>query len=51
MTKEALEKRLREIENAIEQTLANYNVMLGGKQEILYWLDQLSKNDIPLEVK
>lgn len=43
MGKENLEKRLKEIENALEQSLANYNMLLGGKQECLFWLQELEK--------
>lgn len=43
MDKESLEKRLQEIEKAMEQTLANYNLLQGGKQECIYWLEFLNK--------
>ena len=42
MDKESLQKRLAEIEKAIEQSMANLNMLMGGKQEILYWLGQVS---------
>ncbi len=43
MTKEQIELRLKEIEKAIEQSMANLNMLVGGKQECFYWLDILSK--------
>lgn len=45
MTKEAIEARLVELEKAINQTLANYNVLMGGKQECEYWLRILGEQD------
>jgi hypothetical protein len=43
MNIETLEKRLREIEQVMQQTLANFNMLEGGKAEILYWLGELKK--------
>lgn len=45
MNKELLEKRLAEIDRHIDQALANYNVLLGGKQEVQYWLAELAKQE------
>lgn len=47
MNKETINIRLKEIEKSIEQTIANYNVLLGGKQECLYWLDEIDKSKSP----
>lgn len=43
MDRETIEKRLQEIEKHIQQAAANFNMLEGGKQECLYWLDQLNK--------
>lgn len=48
MNKEELKKRLELIEAQIKQTMANYNMLAGGKEEILYWLAELEK---PIEVE
>jgi len=45
LTKNELEERLKVIEQHIAQTNANLNMLLGGKEEILYWLAQLQKNE------
>lgn len=42
MNKELLEKRISEIEKAIQQGMANVNMLMGGKEECLYWLSQLN---------
>jgi len=44
MTPEDLNKRLAEIEAALQQAQANFNVMLGGKNEVLYWINKLNEN-------
>lgn len=44
VNKELLEKRLAVIEQALAQQSANYNVLLGGKQEVQYWLAELEKD-------
>ena len=41
MDKDTLNMRLQEIEKAIEQAMANINMLLGGKQELKYWLSKL----------
>lgn len=50
MNKEAIEKRLSEIEaalkaenNKLNQALANINMLDGGKRECIFWLDKLEK--------
>ena len=43
MTKEKIEKRLQEIEKAMQQSMANHNMLEGGRQECLYWLDIISR--------
>lgn len=43
MNKEIIEKRLAEIQKAIDQHMANLNMMMGGKEECLYWLKQLDE--------
>jgi hypothetical protein len=41
MTKEALEKRLAELQAALEQITANGNATMGAINECRYWLKQL----------
>lgn len=41
MTEEELKKRLQAIEQLMQQALANFNMLEGGKQECLYWLEQI----------
>jgi hypothetical protein len=41
MTIEEAEKRLKEIEQAMAQNMANFNMLEGGKSELLFWLDKL----------
>lgn len=43
MTKELLERRLQELDKALQQALANFNMIEGGKQECLYWLEKIEK--------
>lgn len=50
MTEQSLRKRLLELEKAIEQSMANLNMLIGGKQEVLYWLGQFQKPDKPMEL-
>lgn len=45
MNKEMIEKRLQEINKHIEQSLANLNMLMGGKEECLHWLKQLDEID------
>lgn len=52
MTKESVNKRLLEIESAItntnkqiQQLMANLNMLEGGKQEALYWLNLLETDE------
>jgi len=45
MDKESIEKRLQEIEKHIQQIMANFNMLEGGKQECLYWLDKLKESE------
>ena len=41
MTKEALEKRLAELQATLEQITANGNATMGAISECKYWLKQL----------
>jgi len=41
MTKEALEKRLAELQATLEQITANGNATMGAIRECEYWLKQL----------
>lgn len=50
MNKDNLEIRLKEIETAISNTnsqinqlMANLNMLEGGKQELIYWINQKSE--------
>lgn len=47
MKREDLETRLKNIEKNMEQLLANFNMLSGGKQEILYWLSEIDKANEP----
>lgn len=43
MTEEILKDRLKVIEDQIQQMMANLNMLLGGKEEVLFWLDRIRK--------
>jgi hypothetical protein len=43
MTKEHLQERLKEIEQAINQLVANLNMLEGRKQEIIFTLEKMDK--------
>jgi hypothetical protein len=45
MTKKDLEDRLKIIEQHIIQVTANLNMLLGGKEETLYWLSNIKENE------
>lgn len=52
MNKEIIELRLKDIEIAVKnindeisQKMANLNMLLGGKQECLFWLDQMKEEN------
>ena len=49
MTKELLEARLKEIEQALQQILANYNALEGAKQECIAWLKKLEDGELKNE--
>lgn len=49
MTKEKYLERLAEIDRAIAQTMANLNMLEGGKQEILYWIKELETPDLTIK--
>ena len=42
MTKEEIQKRVSEIEQAIHQCLANYNVLQGRLEESKQWLANIT---------
>lgn len=44
MSKEFIEKRLKEVEDALVQTLANHNALHGAKQELLHLLQNIAIN-------
>lgn len=46
MDLESLEKRLKEINTQINQIIANYNMLEGCKQEIMFWINKLSNTNI-----
>lgn len=46
MTKEALEKRLAELQTALEQITANGNAAMGAINECRYWLKQLETEKV-----
>lgn len=43
MERTALEKRLVELQAAIEQTLANLNVLIGRKNELEFILQEMTR--------
>jgi hypothetical protein len=47
MDKEAIEKRLAEINKHIEQSMANINMLMGGREECTYWLKLLNGHSNP----
>ena len=38
-----LEGRLQEIEAAIQQATANFNMLEGGKQECIFWINKVKE--------
>lgn len=46
MNKTLLEERLKEIEQAMEQNMANFNVLQGGKNEVLFWLSKFNQEEL-----
>lgn len=40
MNKDLLLTRLKEVEQALDKTLATYNSLVGNKNEITYWLQK-----------
>jgi hypothetical protein len=58
MRKEDIQKRLEEIDKAIEkenaiinQHIANVNMLNGGKQEALYWLNKLNHPEDAMNIE
>jgi hypothetical protein len=43
MTIEELEERLKQLDEMMKQTIANYNMFEGGRNEIQYWINQLKE--------
>lgn len=43
MTKEELEKRLKNLDEQLIQAVANVNAIHGAKQEAQFWLSQLTE--------
>ena len=43
MTIEELEGRLATIDANMKQIVANYNMLEGGRQEIMHWIAQLKE--------
>jgi hypothetical protein len=37
---EELESRLQQVDRAIEEMKANYNVLIGNRNEIMFWIQQ-----------
>ena len=40
MKTDELEARLQQVERAIEETKANYNVLIGNRNELSFWIQQ-----------
>lgn len=58
MTKELLEKRLKEIEASLDQTIAQANMLDGAARECRHWIKILesenfkpSENKDPIDIK
>jgi len=49
MNKEALEKRIAELQKELDQMQANGNAIIGAIQDCKYWLSILEKNEQPIE--
>lgn len=48
MKKETLQQRLAELDNVAQQTLANYNALLGAKNEVqnlINYIDQVAEKE------
>jgi hypothetical protein len=45
MNLEEMESRVVEIEKAMQQAVANYNALDGGRQELLYWIQKLKDSE------
>lgn len=46
MTKEAIKKRLAELQKELEQINANGNAVMGAIQDCQYWLAQLDVEEM-----
>lgn len=43
MSSEDIQKRMADLERAMQQCLANYNMLQGGIEECKYWLKKLEE--------
>ena len=46
MNKEQLQHQLAELEKALQQSAANYNMIIGRIEECKYWLGEIEKKDL-----
>jgi hypothetical protein len=44
MNKDSFQERLKELEKMSHQSIANFNVIEGAKQEIQFWLNKLDES-------
>ena len=45
MTQEKIEKRIKELENALREALASVHAIQGALRDCDYWLGQIGKDD------
>ena len=45
MDKEKIEKRIKSLEAAKEQMIANLNAIIGSINECKFWIEELSRED------
>lgn len=45
MSKEAIEKRLAELQKELDQVQANGNALIGAIQDCQYWLSEIEKKE------
>ena len=51
MTKEIMQTRLTDLERHLQQTQANYNMILGGIEECKFWLAEFDKAPVEEDLK
>lgn len=46
-----LKKRLAVVQSHLEQTLANLNMLMGGKEELLYLIEEMERKSSQADVE